>query len=425
MSPLRTPAGPAPRHLCTDVPAVGRVHARTWPGHARSPEPVVLVHGLGLSSRHLVPLGRRLAALGHRVLAPDLPGFGRSPRAAGTPWPGGPDVAEQTGHLTAWLDAVGVDRASFYGNSVGVQVAVELAARAPERVGRLVLGGPTPDPAYRSPLRQYPRVLRNQAFEAPSLQPVVQLEYLSAGFLRVLQQLVRTVDDPIEQRLPRVQAPTLVVRGQYDQTLSQAWAERFTALLPDGRLVVVEGAAHNVHWTAPAVTARLVHGFLTGDLVPGADGVVVPRPGADDPLTPGGRLPAGLHAVLDHLTAPALLTVPWLLGWSPRTRRLLGAFGALGLADALLTRYPGGLLRRIPLPVHLNLEASAGLQLLLAAATLLRGEPAGQRAAVAAQGLGELLRATATRPPTGPCRLVPVPAGAGRLEGSDGSPGSR
>jgi pimeloyl-ACP methyl ester carboxylesterase len=395
---------PTPRSVWTDVPALGRVHARTWDGEGGVP--VVLLHGLGLSSRYLVPLGRRLAALGHRVLAPDLPGFGRSPRPPGRRWPAGPDVAQQTEHLRAWLDACRVGRAAFFGNSIGVQVAVELAVRAPERVSRLVLSGPTPDPAYRSPLKQYARVVRNMVFEVPSLQPVFQVEHLSTGIARMVQQLVRTADDPIETRLPDVRVPALVVRGQYDQTLSQAWAEEFTRLLRDGRLVVVEGAAHNLHFSAPDVSARLVHSFLDGDLRPDARGVVVSRPGADDPLAPHGRLRAGAHAVLDHVTAPSLLVLPRVLGWSPRTRGLLAAFGALGVVDALLTDYPGGVLRRIPLPVHLNLEASGGLQLLGAAVTVLRGEPAAQRWAVAAQGVAELLRAAGTRPPTGPARLV-------------------
>jgi pimeloyl-ACP methyl ester carboxylesterase len=59
----------------------------------------------------------------------------------------------------------------------------------------------------------------------------------------MVQQLRRTVDDRIETKLPKVQAPALVVRGRYDQTLSQPWTEEFTRLLPDGRLVVIEGAA--------------------------------------------------------------------------------------------------------------------------------------------------------------------------------------
>ncbi|MGY1812642.1 alpha/beta fold hydrolase [Blastococcus sp. SYSU D00820] len=408
MSARRTPPLPAPRRTWTDVPSVGRVHARTWDGGAPADAvPVVLVHGLGLSSRYLAPLGRRLAALGHRVLAPDLPGFGRSPRDRRLRWPGGPDVAEQTGHLLAWLDAVGVPRASLFGNSIGTQVAVELAAGSPERVDRLVLSGPTPDPAYRTPLRQYPRVLRNMAFELPTLQPLFQLEYASTGVLRMLQQLVRSVDDPVELRLPRVQAPALVVRGRLDQTLSQRWAERFTRLLPDGRLVVVEGAAHNLHHAVPDVTARLVHAFLAGEMTAGDDGVVVPRSSPEDPLARRRPIAPAVHAALDvGTTAALLLGAPRMRSWGPRTRALLAGFGAMGLADTLLTDFPAGAVRRVPLPLHLNAEAAAGVQLLLAAATWLRGEPAAGRRAVALQGGLELLRAAVTRVPAGPARLV-------------------
>jgi pimeloyl-ACP methyl ester carboxylesterase len=230
------------RGVWTDVPSLGPVFARTWePADGDGSPPVVLVPGLGLSGRYYVPLGRQLAALGSRVLAPDLPSGGRSPRPAGRRWPAGPDVHEQTGDLLAWLDACGIGRTVLLGNSVGVQVAVQLAVRAPDQVDRLVLIGPTPDPAYRSSLRQYPRVLRDLLFELPTLQAVYQLDHAQTGPVRMAQQLVGTVDDPIEDRLPDVPVPALVVRGRYDQTLSQAWAEEFTRLLPDGRLVVVEG----------------------------------------------------------------------------------------------------------------------------------------------------------------------------------------
>ncbi len=257
--------GAPQRSEWTAVPALGvDVHARTWGDAAPGSVPVVLVHGLPLSSRYLVPLGRRLGALGHQVLAPDLPGFGRTRRPAGSTWPAGPDVRTQADQLLSWMDARGLDRVVLFGNSVGVQVAVDVAARFPQRVDRLVLEGATPDPRYRSPLSQYARVLRNQLFEAPSLNAVFQAEYASAGIARLVQQLRRTVGDTIEDRLPDVQAPALVVRGRYDQTLSQAWAEQFTQRLPNGVLVVVDEAAHNAHYSAPHVLARLVHVFLEG-----------------------------------------------------------------------------------------------------------------------------------------------------------------
>jgi hypothetical protein len=243
----------------------------------------------------------------------------------------------------------------------------------------------------------------------------MQVEYLSTGVARMVQQLVRSSDDPIERRLPDVVAPTLVVRGRHDRTLTQAWAEEVTRLLPDGRLVVIEGAAHNAHWSAPDVSARLVAAFLAGELDtsdgaggPAGDGVVVPRSAPGDPLAAARPLPPEAHAALDVVTTLALLTVPWTRPWGPRTRVLLAASGAAGLADTLLTDHPAGLLRTIPLPVHLNLEAAAGLQLLIAAATWLRGEPAAGRWAAAGQGVFELLRASVSFAPAGPARLVPI-----------------
>jgi pimeloyl-ACP methyl ester carboxylesterase len=254
----------APHSTWTEVTSLGiSVHARTWSGgpQPRGRSPIVLVHGLGLSSRYMIPLGQRLAMLGYDVLAPDLPGFGRTSRPAGSTWPAGPDVREQTDQLLAWMDACGIRRAVLFGNSVGVQVIVELAARFPDRVDRLVLAGPTPDPKYRSPGKQYSRVVMNMPFEAPSLNPLFQVEYASAGIPRMVQQLRRTVGDPIENRLPYVKAPALVVRGRYDQTMSQPWAEEFTRMLPDAKLVVVEQAAHNVHYTAP-LAARFVKAIV-------------------------------------------------------------------------------------------------------------------------------------------------------------------
>lgn len=405
----------APRSIWTKVPRLGiSVHARSWFGSpdAREKPPIVLVHGLSLSSRYMVPLGRRLA-LGYDVVAPDLPGFGRTPPPAGASWPAGPDVHEQADQLRAWMDACGIHRAVLFGNSVGVQVVVDLAVRFPERVERLVLEGPTPDPRYRSPGKQYARVVMNMPFEEPSLTPVLHMDYASAGISRMTQQLRRTVGDPIETRLSMVQAPTLVVRGQYDQTLSQPWAEEFTRLLPDGRLVVVEGAAHNAHYSAPHVMARLMRSFLEGELDARTkatdDRVVVPGPDhGHDPLAPPKPISTRAHGMLDYLTAVLCLTLPRAMGWGPRTQKVLAMNGMMAASYSLFTDYELGAVRKIPMPVHLNMDAGGGLQLLLASATTLRGEPPAERLAVAALGLFHLFAASSTQIPMGPARLVPV-----------------
>src|SRR5687768_12679066 len=114
------------------------MHARMWvasPQHAARP-PIVLVHGLIISSAYMVPTARLLAGR-FPVFAPDLPGFGLSP---GPPEPLAIDGLAAA--LLAWLEAFDLERPVLVGNSVGAQVVAELAAWNPAAAGGLVLAGP-------------------------------------------------------------------------------------------------------------------------------------------------------------------------------------------------------------------------------------------------------------------------------------------
>ena len=70
------------------------------------------------------------------------------------------------------------------------------------------------------------------------------------------------MEDRIEDNLPRVEMPALVVRGSRDPICPQRWAEEVAGLLPRGRLVVVPGAAHTLNFGTPTEFAGLIRGFL-------------------------------------------------------------------------------------------------------------------------------------------------------------------
>jgi len=218
--------------------------------------PIVLVHGLGVASAYLLPLARRLA-VGARVLVPELPGFGSSPGP-----PRALDVPGLAGALLAFLDAAAVPRAVLVGQSLGCQHAVHLAARHPDRVTRLALLGPTADPAAPTLPRHALRLLRDAVREPVGLDLLQVRDYARAGTRRVLATARAMLADPVESVLPRVAAPALVVRGDRDPIVPQAWAERVAGLLPRGRLAVVPGGAHLVHFTHADATAALLRSFL-------------------------------------------------------------------------------------------------------------------------------------------------------------------
>ena len=219
-------------------------------------DPLVFVHGIGISGRYLLPTAERLAP--HvRALVPDLPGSGRSsrpPRALG--------VGGTAGALDAWLDAIGVERASFLGNSMGCQTIVRLAALRPERVERLVLVGPTVDANARALGRQILRLAADAFREPARLVGMAAWDYAVYGPVRLLRTARSVVDDAIEEHAPSVRAPTLVVRGEYDPLVPQEWAEELVALMPDARLEVVAGAPHAVNYTAADQLASLTLDFL-------------------------------------------------------------------------------------------------------------------------------------------------------------------
>jgi pimeloyl-ACP methyl ester carboxylesterase len=217
---------------------------------------VACVHGIGVSGRYLLPTAARLAS-DCRVYVPDLPGFGRSARLGRRP-----TVAALTDALAAWLEAATARADAVVANSFGCQLALALAARRPELVARLVLVGPTVDPARRTLRAQAARLAVDAIREPPQLDLLQAFDYCAHVAKSGVGGFVEMVRDRPEERLAAVAAPTLVVRGERDAIVSREWTRRVAAGVPDGRLVEVPTSAHAVNYAAPDALASLVREHL-------------------------------------------------------------------------------------------------------------------------------------------------------------------
>jgi pimeloyl-ACP methyl ester carboxylesterase len=244
-----------------------RIHARVTLGPTDSRAPiVVLVHGVGVASPYFVPTMKQLAPH-FQVFAIDLPGFGRSDKPPHTL-----SIAALADALAAWLRVVGLERPIVLGNSVGCQVAVDFAARYPEHLSCLILAGPTMDPAARTAWQQIVRWLRNARSERLSQVPLSVRDYWQCGLRRLIGTFRSALQDRIEEKLPHLRVPTLVVRGGKDPIVPQRWCEEAVRLLPRGRLVVIPGAGHTVNYNSPVELARVVREFAGGrDQQPGQE----------------------------------------------------------------------------------------------------------------------------------------------------------
>ena len=218
---------------------------------------VVLVHGVGVSHRYLMPTAERLATF-CRVWVPDLPGFGLSskPQHILT-------LQELSDALADWMRAVEIRRATLLGNSFGCQIIADFAVRHAALIERAILQGPTVDPAARTARQQLWRWLVNGRHEAPAQALVILRDYRDCGLRRVFRTFKYALDDHIEGTLPHVRVPTLVVRGSRDVIVPQRWAEEATRLLPDGRLVIIPHAAHTLNYQKPAELTEAVRSFLS------------------------------------------------------------------------------------------------------------------------------------------------------------------
>jgi len=112
--------------------------------------PVVLLHGLTATRRYVVMGSKALERGGHRVVAYDARGHGRSGPA---PTPEAYRYEDLTGDLEAVMDAAGIDRAALAGASMGAHTLIRFALDHPDRAAALVIATPAFDPEEHDPSR--------------------------------------------------------------------------------------------------------------------------------------------------------------------------------------------------------------------------------------------------------------------------------
>jgi 2-hydroxy-6-oxonona-2,4-dienedioate hydrolase len=218
---------------------------------------VVLVHGLGVSADYWMRNGPALAAAGCRVLAPDLPGFGRS--TGGEP---GVGVVAQARMLAAWAAALGLGPAVYVGHSISCQSVVELAGREPARAAGLVLAAPTQGTRAPAVWREAARFARDALREPPQLFPVIGEAYLRAGPVRWLRTWRAARRHDLHAAAASVHVRCVVLLGTRDPVVTRAEAEALAAELPDAGLRMVEGGTHALIFTAAEAFNRAIIDFV-------------------------------------------------------------------------------------------------------------------------------------------------------------------
>ena len=265
---------------------------RTFYVAAGQGPPVVLLHGLGATNASMLTTLRELST-DHRVIAPDLPGFGDSAK---------PLRSLHAAFYARWLrglcEALDLDRPHLIGNSMGGRIAVEAGLRNPDTVGGLVLLAPSPAFLRGREFVRLVRILRPELSLVPLPMPrrlveqgirrmfarssVLAPSWYDAAtdeFLRVFStprgricffSAMRQIylEDPhgrpggFWSRLPELRNPALFIWGSHDRLVPAKFSVHVERALPNATSVVLNGCGHVPQFEQPARTHKLVRRFL-------------------------------------------------------------------------------------------------------------------------------------------------------------------
>ncbi len=223
---------------------------------ARDAPTVVLVHGLALSGRYMIPTAEQLVPRAE-VHIPDFPGFGDSDKPDEIL-----DVPGLADALADWIRVVLGRPAALVGNSFACQIIIDLASRYPDLLTAAVLQGPTTPPDERTWLDQFIRWRQNAKFNPPETGEIASQDYRKCGIYRALKTFHYSLVDRPEDKLHQVRAPSLVLRGELDPICRPEWAAQVARGLPHGELMIIPNVAHTLCYTAPVQLAGATMEFL-------------------------------------------------------------------------------------------------------------------------------------------------------------------
>ena len=224
----------------------------------RSLPTMVLLHGAGFDHSSWALHSRWFAHHGYGVLAPDLPGHGRS---SGAPLPTIADMADWTADL---IDAAGVAKARLVGHSMGSLIALETAARHPAKVSALSLIGTAATMTVGPDLLKAAEANDRSAIDMVSIWGLgFQAElggslapglWMHSGAQRVLEQCRPGVlfndlraCNAYQNALAAaagVTVPTIFILGERDMMTPAKAGKMLAAAVPNARTILLRGAGH-------------------------------------------------------------------------------------------------------------------------------------------------------------------------------------
>jgi pimeloyl-ACP methyl ester carboxylesterase len=256
-----------------DGPREGRVEANgisiryLESGPRDAAQTILFLHGgTGTAARHWSGQLHDFGARGYRCLAHDHRGHGGSSNDRD-----GLDQPLMAEDASAFLSALGVERAHVVGFSIGGVIGLYVALAHPEQVASIVTIGShmsVDEHILASNARMEPgRIQIESPDRAAQLRELHGVLYGPGHWRRLTRWLIdtwATQPDWREADLAGLAVPALIGRGQFDDFAVQSQIDRLVAAIPGARMFVVPGVGHYFHTSTGGRAAldELLTGFL-------------------------------------------------------------------------------------------------------------------------------------------------------------------
>ena len=255
-------------------------------------ETIIFIHGLG---SYLPAWEKNIAELksSYRTIALDLPGYGKSSKENVQV-----SMDAYAKAVLELMDKLKIKQATLAGHSMGGQIAITAALQAPERVSKLILAAPagletftdqqkklfkmtvTPESVQKTTPDQTAANYKINFYKMPAEAQqmiddrltIMKSEQFGAYSKAVAGSVAAMVDEPVYEKLPQLQVPTLILFGENDALIPnkyfnpnltpKAVAEIGKTRIPNSQVVMIPEAGHFLQYEQSAAFNKAIYDFM-------------------------------------------------------------------------------------------------------------------------------------------------------------------
>lgn len=242
-------------------------------------ESVILLHGFGASKENWVRFASYLTDHYH-VIALDLSGHGENTRSLNNTY----GIEDQVNFVGRMLTGLGIDRFYLIGNSMGGAISSLYTAHYPEQILATVLISPAgihdfpsvmdemlekgDNPLIADSLSEFKKLLNFVMEDKPFIPaPILKVEAEKAVSRitinqKIFSDLRADIETGLASELKLIKAPVLIIWGKQDRAINVANIDRYAALIPDARKLILDDIGHLAMIETPEFTAQSVMAFF-------------------------------------------------------------------------------------------------------------------------------------------------------------------